>query len=105
MRFAMFALTAALLLAPLGQASADEVLPVFPTRLEFTFNKNNSVYRVAIRFENRENLAEVFCDSALIGSAKIDLNAQLKDDANIVGLDLESAEALPKCSKDFQLRL
>jgi hypothetical protein len=105
MRLSALVLSAAMVLAPLTAASADEVLPVFPVKLEATFLKNNSTYRVALRFENRENLAEIYCENALIGAAKIDLTAQLKDDANIVGLDLESAEALPKCSKDFILRL
>lgn len=105
MRLSALALSAAMLLAPLTHAAADEVLPVFPVKLEATFLKNNSAYRVALRFENRENLAEIYCENALIGAAKIDLTAELKDDANIVGFDLESAEALPKCSKDFILRL
>lgn len=106
MRLAMFAFSAAaMLLAPLTQACADEVLPVFPTKMEFTFQKNNSAYRVALRYENRENYADIYCEDGLIGAAKIDLNTELKADANIVGLDLESAEALPKCSKDFELRI
>ncbi len=105
MRLSALALSAAMLMAPLTVASADEVLPVFPVKLEFSFLKNNSVYRVAVRVENRENLAEIYCENTLIGAAKIDLTAELKDDANIVGLDLESAEALPKCSKDVVLRL
>ena len=94
-----------MILAAPASALADEVLPVFPVKMQFEFRKNNSAYRVNLRFENRENLAEVYCDDALIGAAKIDLNAELQADANILGLDLESAEAIPKCSKEFELRI
>lgn len=104
MRASVYAFAVMLMFAP-ACAFADEVLPVFPIKMQFDFRKNNSAYRVNIRFENRENLAEIYCDDNLIGAAKIDLNAQLEADANIVGLDLETAEAIPKCSKEFELRI
>ena len=105
MRLTAIALLVAMLLSAPTGALADDVLPVFPVKLDFAFQKNNSAYRVVIRFEARRNHAEVYCDGAPVGAAEIDLNAELDADANIVGMDLESAEAIPKCSKDFVLRL
>lgn len=105
MRLAAIALSSAMLLLPLNRAAADDVLPVFPAKLDFTFQKNNSAYGVVLRFESRQYDAQVSCEGAVVGAARIDLSAQLNADANIVGADLESAEAIPKCSKDFVLRI